>query len=112
MTLTTRDQLINDMIGVGISYWGNITSLEWTKDDNLYALVLRDMEDNKEYTLTRKAFTKAINEWAERNRDHSYDFYARFSKDWRAKDWDSVDWDVDITDQITQLALFGELRYS
>lgn len=113
MTLTTRDQLINDMIGVGISYWGNITSVECTKDDNVSALVLRDMEDNnKEYTLTRKAFTKAINEWAERNRDHSYDFYARFSKDWRAKDWDSVDWDVDITDQIAQLALFGEIRYS
>lgn len=112
MTLTTRDQLINDMIGVGISYWGNITSVEADKHDNVSALVLRDMEDNKEYTLTRKAFTKAINEWAERNRDHSYDFYARFSKDWRARNWDSADWDVDITDQITQLALFGELRYS
>lgn len=112
MTLTTRDQLINDMIGVGISYWGNITSVEWAKDDNVSALVLRDMVDNKEYTLARKAFTKAINEWAERNRDHSYDFYARFSKDWRARKWDNVDWDVDITDQISQLALFGELRYS
>ena len=112
MTLTTRDQLINDMIGVGISYWGNITSVEWTKDDNVSALVLRNMVDNKEYTLTRKAFTKAINEWTERNRDHSYDFYARFSKDWRARKWDNVDWDVDITDQISQLALFGELRYS
>lgn len=94
MTLTTRDQLINDMIGVEISYWGNITSVEWAKDDNVSALVLRNMVDNKEYTLTRKAFTNAINEWAEQNRDHSYDFYALFSKDWRAKDWDSVDWDL------------------
>lgn len=94
MTLTTRDQLINDMIGVEISYWGNITSVEADKHDNVTALVLRNMVDNKEYTLTRKAFTNAINEWAEQNRDHSYDFYARFSKDWRAKDWDSVDWDL------------------
>lgn len=112
-TLTPRNELINGMIGVGISYWAIVTRVEADKHDNVSALILRDMEDNdKEYTLTRKMFTNAINEWTEQNRDHSYDFYARFSKDWRARDWDSVDWDVDITDQITQLALFGELRYS
>lgn len=66
-TLTPRNELINDMIGVGISYWGNITSVEADKHDNVTALVLRDTEDNKEYTLTRKAFTNAINEWAEQN---------------------------------------------
>ena len=65
------------MIGVGISYWAIVTRVEADKHDNVSALVLEDMEDNdKEYTLTRKAFTNAINEWAQQNRDHSYDFYA------------------------------------
>ena len=107
-----RNTLLSDMLGMGCSYWADITDIVEGNNHMPVTITLIDREDDSTYTVHRDGFGIAVDDWARRHVNCDNRFAEQFARQWTAMNYDYVDFDAGIADELLQHHLFGKRVYA